>query len=160
MTTTGPHDDGGIVHAGWGTARANAGPSKRRHCGGGPTSDGVQAHHVATGFGAALRAARLAAGLSQVQLAERAGIVHSYVSRLESGVRMPASSVLMLLCDALDADDELRTRLFLRAGFVPLWIEPEALADVVVAAGLHRAASKQADIGARRLVRMAPASGG
>lgn len=52
--------------------------------------------------GHAVRAIRLAAGDSQVVLATRAGLDHSYVSRLERGQRCyPAPRITKALADAL-----------------------------------------------------------
>lgn len=57
----------------------------------------------------ALRAARRRAGLTQLQVANRAGVAGGYLARLEQGQNSPPSAALMAdLARALDADpDEL-----------------------------------------------------
>ncbi|MFD5828060.1 helix-turn-helix domain-containing protein [Lentzea sp. NPDC060358] len=56
-----------------------------------------------TRFGARLRSARLQRGLSQKDLA-CPGVSMSYVSRLESGERVPSPAVVARLAEALDVD--------------------------------------------------------
>jgi transcriptional regulator with XRE-family HTH domain len=65
--------------------------------------------------GPRLRIARLAAGLSQAELAARLGIPQSYVARVETGVRVPTLDWLWgaaraLGCRAADLDDRLARR--------------------------------------------------
>lgn len=48
-----------------------------------------------------LRALRLAAGLSQVKLAERAGTTQSYIARIESGRLDPGTDMLERLANAV-----------------------------------------------------------
>ena len=48
-----------------------------------------------------LRALRLAAGISQVKLAERAATTQSYVARIETGRLDPGTDMLGRLADAL-----------------------------------------------------------
>ena len=48
-----------------------------------------------------LRALRLAAGLSQVKLAERAGTTQSYIARIESGRLDPGTDMLERLATAV-----------------------------------------------------------
>jgi transcriptional regulator with XRE-family HTH domain len=48
-----------------------------------------------------LRKARLAAGLTQEQLAARASISREYVNYLEQGKRQPTVAVFIRLCKAL-----------------------------------------------------------
>lgn len=63
-------------------------------------------------FGQLLRRHRIAAGLTQIQLAERAGISVRAVGDLERGVkRRPHLTTLRLLADALDLDDGERAHL-------------------------------------------------
>ncbi|MBV9322155.1 MAG: helix-turn-helix domain-containing protein [Chloroflexi bacterium] len=65
-----------------------------------------------TAFGAALRSMRLAAGLSQGALAERAGLGEKAVGALERGDRAsPRLATLGLLADALGASQAERDRL-------------------------------------------------
>ena len=64
------------------------------------------------GFGALLRGLREAAGLSQEELAERAGLSSHAVSALERGTRTrPYPHTIRSLADALDADDADRAAL-------------------------------------------------
>jgi predicted nucleotidyltransferase/DNA-binding XRE family transcriptional regulator len=54
--------------------------------------------------GALLREARTGAGLSQVELAERAGVTQSVISAYESGHRQPALPTLAALVEAAGYD--------------------------------------------------------
>jgi transcriptional regulator with XRE-family HTH domain len=56
-----------------------------------------------------VREARLRAGLSQAELAQRAGVPQSTVGRIESGARVPSTALLEALIDA--AGFELRVGL-------------------------------------------------
>jgi predicted nucleotidyltransferase/DNA-binding XRE family transcriptional regulator len=58
--------------------------------------------------GEVLRGARTAAGLTQAELARRAGITQSVVSAYEAGRREPAVSTLARLIEATGASLELR----------------------------------------------------
>jgi len=69
-----------------------------------------------TAFGAALRSMRLAAGLSQGALAERAGLSEKAVGALERGDRTtPRPATVVLLADALGASPAERDRLLAAA---------------------------------------------
>jgi transcriptional regulator with XRE-family HTH domain len=69
----------------------------------GPSSENV------LGFATLLRRYRRTAGLTQVQLAERAGLSAKAISSLERGVnRFPRRDTLQLLFDALQLDEEQR----------------------------------------------------
>lgn len=57
-----------------------------------------------TGFGARLKAVREAAGLTQDQLAERAGLYKFSIAKLEQGVREPTWSTVQVLAKALGVD--------------------------------------------------------
>lgn len=57
-------------------------------------------------FGARLRALRERAGLTQEQLAERAGVKRGAVARWESGEREPGWSNVVALCKALGVSCE------------------------------------------------------
>jgi transcriptional regulator with XRE-family HTH domain len=70
-------------------------------------------------FGDTLRLLRERRGVSQSKLAERAEFDHSYVSRLESGVRMPAREAVERFGRALDCDAAELDRLLAAAGFLP-----------------------------------------
>src|SRR5215831_15341038 len=69
-----------------------------------------------TAFGAALRSMRLAAGLSQAALAERAGLSEKAVGALERGDRTtPRPATIVLLADAVGASAAERDRLLAAA---------------------------------------------
>lgn len=55
-------------------------------------------------IGRAVRARRLELGLSQIELATRAGMTQSAVSRLEAGAATPTIGLLERLAAALNAD--------------------------------------------------------
>lgn len=55
-------------------------------------------------IGRAIRFARLSKGLSQEELAKKAGVSDSFISSLESGHRDPSWKMLLYLCDALGVD--------------------------------------------------------
>lgn len=70
---------------------------------------------VARAFGATLREARHARGMSQEELAAAAGVDRTYPSLLETGKRQPALSVVYRLCNALRcAPAELHARTLAR----------------------------------------------
>jgi len=52
-------------------------------------------------LGEELRQRRLAAGLSQEQLADKAGIDRTYVSLLERDERIPTVNILIAMCRAM-----------------------------------------------------------
>jgi transcriptional regulator with XRE-family HTH domain len=54
-------------------------------------------------LGQELRAARLRAGLTQEELAHRAGVDRSYISQLERGLKSPTVDMLLRLCRATGA---------------------------------------------------------
>jgi HTH-type transcriptional regulator / antitoxin HipB len=74
----------------------------------GRDSEGVHAGYEAAKrayeLGQAVRARRLELGMSQTELAERAGMTQSAVSRLEAGGSVPTIGVLERLAAALSAD--------------------------------------------------------
>jgi len=53
-------------------------------------------------LGAELRTAREAAGLTQEELASRAGVHRTYISFLERDIKSPTLNVLFRICAALD----------------------------------------------------------
>ena len=61
----------------------------------GPTS------RAALDFGAALREARVRAGLNQAELADKLGVDQSYVSRIENGVLSPTLRVCEKFAEAV-----------------------------------------------------------
>src|SRR5215213_7746286 len=80
-------------------------------------------NEVARSFAEQLRRYRTGAGLSQEELAERAGLTAAAVSQLERGVRhRPQPRTVRALADALDLAGDERTAL-LAAGRGP---EPQA----------------------------------
>ena len=84
-------------------------------------------------FGALLRRQRLAAGLTQEALAERAGLSAKAVSDLERDpARTPRLGTVTLLVDALEADPERRAELLAAARPAPgpAAALPEAAAPV------------------------------
>ena len=64
------------------------------------THTGLILAHMDTSFGGLLRVYRRAAGLTQEQLAERAGYSTVYVSMLERGQRLPLPATAMTFADA------------------------------------------------------------
>lgn len=61
-------------------------------------------HRVAREFGAILRAARTAAGLTQEVLAQRADCDRTFPSLLERGLRTPTLTVLIEIAHALGVE--------------------------------------------------------
>jgi transcriptional regulator with XRE-family HTH domain len=53
-------------------------------------------------LGEELRKARMAAGMTQEQLAFAAGVDRTYISQLENDKRSPTLQFLFRLCDAMD----------------------------------------------------------
>lgn len=70
-------------------------------------------------FGSLLKALRERHGVSQSKLAERADFDHSYVSRLESGARMPTREAVDRLGTAMGLDQSALDALLASAGFLP-----------------------------------------
>jgi transcriptional regulator with XRE-family HTH domain len=70
-------------------------------------------------FGVQLKALREARRVSQSKLAERADFDHSYVSRLESGARMPTRDAVERLASALLLSQPEEDSLLAAAGFLP-----------------------------------------
>lgn len=70
-------------------------------------------------FGVQLKALREARRVSQSKLAERADFDHSYVSRLESGARMPTRDAVERLASALLLSQPEEDALLASAGFLP-----------------------------------------
>jgi len=68
-----------------------------------------------TMFASTLKSARESAGLSQAKLAREADFDHSYISRLESGVRMPTRDAVERLCRLMPGTQ--RAALLTAAGF-------------------------------------------
>ena len=70
-------------------------------------------------FGVLLKGLREARRVSQSKLAERADFDHSYVSRLESGARMPTREAVERLARALGLAQVEEDALLAAAGFLP-----------------------------------------
>jgi transcriptional regulator with XRE-family HTH domain len=70
-------------------------------------------------FGVLLKRLRESRRVSQSKLAERADFDHSYVSRLESGARMPTREAVDRLAEALDLMANQQDGLLAAAGFLP-----------------------------------------
>lgn len=68
-------------------------------------------------FGTALAALRIRAGLSQMKLADRAGMDASSINRLEDGTRNPSRATVMDISQALELDIDETDRLREAAGF-------------------------------------------
>ncbi len=75
--------------------------------------------HVSVGFGVLLKGLRETRRVSQSKLAERADFDHSYVSRLESGARMPTRDAVERLAHAMDLAQVEEDGLLAAAGFLP-----------------------------------------
>jgi transcriptional regulator with XRE-family HTH domain len=86
-----------------------------------------------TGFGRALREARRGIGLSQREVGNRAGLSHSYVSKLETGeMEPPSCRSVVRLAHAVSCDPVslLRLRRPVPAALAGLTAEQwEALSD-------------------------------
>ena len=70
-------------------------------------------------FGVQLKILREGRRVSQSKLAERADFDHSYVSRLESGARMPTRDAVERLAAALQVSQGEEDALLAAAGFLP-----------------------------------------
>lgn len=55
-------------------------------------------------FGKRLKELRVSKDLTQVQLAEKAGIAYSQIGRIERGEQNPTLSTMFVLAKALDSD--------------------------------------------------------
>lgn len=77
----------------------------------------VDAQAKRQALGARLRTWRLRRYLSQIELAERAGITQSTLSNYENGKREPGVSILIRIAEELDVSlDELAGRPSRRSG--------------------------------------------
>jgi transcriptional regulator with XRE-family HTH domain len=83
-------------------------------------SQGARAvQRVNSEFGALLKTLREKRNVSQSKHAERADFDHSYVSRLESGARMPTREAVDRLGEALNLDQQQLDSMLAAAGFLP-----------------------------------------
>lgn len=87
-------------------------------------------------FAPYLREMRDRTRLSQSRLAEAAGFDHSYVSRLESGSRMPTREAVLKLSAAMQLDEHDRDGLLAAAGFMPGRIESLLAGEPVLSEAL------------------------
>lgn len=87
-------------------------------------------------FAPLLREYRDRSRLSQSRLAEAAGFDHSYVSRLESGTRMPTRDAVTKLADAMGLDEHQRDALLASAGFMPARVESLLAGEPVLSEAL------------------------
>jgi transcriptional regulator with XRE-family HTH domain len=62
-------------------------------------------HKLAPKLGENVRTLRLAAGLSQVELAVKAGIPQEFISRLERGAALPSLGKLAMIADGLGVSE-------------------------------------------------------
>lgn len=89
-----------------------------------------------------VRAARHQAGLSQVELASRAGVTQSVVSAYESGARQPSLPMLERLVGAAGRELELLLRPSLPSTDGPLgqrlWSHRRRVKQIIASHGLHR----------------------
>jgi transcriptional regulator with XRE-family HTH domain len=81
----------------------------------------IRHDEIVARFGAKLRELRLARGMSQGELAQKAEITTNYVSRLEAGGAAPGIDLVARLCQALGV---------VIADLVPLAAPPDDLAVV------------------------------
>src|SRR5215212_5926720 len=87
-----------------------------------------------TGFGELLRHYRMAAGLTQEELAERAGVSTRGISDLERGARgLPRKDTLQMLLQALDLSPSDRDALVAAARRAPATAGHRVRTDVLPA---------------------------
>jgi transcriptional regulator with XRE-family HTH domain len=89
------------------------------------------------GFGKLLKQCREMSRVSQSRLAELAGFDHSYVSRLESGNRMPTREAVVKLAEALKLAPREKDALLAAAGFMPQRVESLLANEPVLTDVLH-----------------------
>ncbi len=85
-----------------------------------------------TEFGALLKSMREKRNVSQSKLAERADFDHSYVSRLESGARMPTREAVDRLGHALNLEQQQLDSMLAAAGFLPRDVSSLLSAEPVI----------------------------
>lgn len=84
-------------------------------------------------FGEVLRGIRERHELMPSQVADRAGLDRSHISRLEAGKRRPERVTVGLLADGLGADPMERRRLYHAAGFVADGADDHPAVDALAA---------------------------
>lgn len=88
-------------------------------------------------FAQLLKQSRESVRMSQSRLAESSGFDHSYVSRLESGHRMPTREAVVKFAEAMGLTASDRDNLLASAGFMPQRVE-SLLADEPVLTDVFR----------------------
>jgi transcriptional regulator with XRE-family HTH domain len=83
-----------------------------------------------------LRAYRRRSCLSQDAIGRSVGYDHSFVSRLESGSRLPSRDTVLRLAHAMDLDGRDTDQLLASAGFLPLRLEYLLEEEPAIAAAL------------------------
>jgi transcriptional regulator with XRE-family HTH domain len=98
---------------------ADAGTSEK-------TNEGTNMADTSTrnAFAEILYSLRQAAGLSQVEVAEEAGLDDSYISYLERGLREhPSRDIVLRLAKGVGADPEQRDWMLVAAGYSPIRVQ-------------------------------------
>lgn len=70
-------------------------------------------------FAERLRSSRVAAGVTQSQVARATGLTPKHISMLERGLSSPSRAAVLAIANALGDGRELRTALLVAAGFAP-----------------------------------------
>lgn len=119
-----------------------------------PWKDPTALKEASGEFGIALREVRTAVKpfLSQRRLAEAADFDHSYISRLESGARMPTADAVERIATALGLNERQRDKLKMAAGFMPT--DPTVMVSPMLArlASAMANASPQAEADAEAVI--------
>jgi transcriptional regulator with XRE-family HTH domain len=105
-------------------------------------------------FGEVLRDLRVTRGVSQAQLATRAGMDRSYVNRMEAGERgAPAPAATEALARALDLSSLEADRLFIAAGLLPRSLRTLGADDPTILLLAQRLADPRLSVAARAALR-------
>jgi transcriptional regulator with XRE-family HTH domain len=94
-------------------------PTTDTTVGASPRSKPARRNGESLTFGPLLAEFRQQRNFSQARLCERSDVDHSYVSRLESGSRMPSWDAVQRFAAALDLSADDHNRLLAAAGFLP-----------------------------------------
>lgn len=86
-----------------------------------PQSDNMQG-------GRLLASLRQKAGLTQIELAKRAGISRSMIAQLESGERRPSQKLVRTICGVVNSTAEEERQLLLAYEITPAGQTPEQIA--------------------------------
>ena len=76
----------------------------RQPAGGPPPPENDRADDFLVRYGESLRAARLEAGLTQIDVAERSGLQQSYIAKIEAGKKNIGIRTMQMLADVVDHD--------------------------------------------------------